>query len=259
MAKISLWLLVPGGLAILRAIISLPAVYRPNVPGMAALIGLGAVLGLVSVVVNIAIGIMIPVRLFLFALAGDGGSPKHKHHPWPWDLFWPFFLVAILIALVIFGLGLASFILGWIVHLLTHRESLAVVVGAVIFAISTIYFANLFSQAPFALLENDKHGRAALKESVKLVRGRWWATFWLTLVPGLLYLLAFLIVTIIFVGILGSVSYAALSQKSALGLVAAVPVFAFIFIAISFAFSIILRGYLYVTRAKLFHSLKHSR
>jgi hypothetical protein len=51
----------------------------------------------------------------------------------------------------------------------------------------TVWFIVTFSQATFFLLTDESRGIRALKDSFKLVDGRWWKTLWRLLVPNIVF------------------------------------------------------------------------
>lgn len=62
-----------------------------------------------------------------------------------------------------------------------------------------IWLSTAFSQAHLLLLTDEARGVAALKGSLALVNGRWWATFWRLVVPMLVfYILASTIMSAVF-------------------------------------------------------------
>lgn len=75
---------------------------------------------------------------------------------------------------------------------------LAVLGGTILLIIPGLIFSIWFCFAYLAVIFDEKRGVAALKESKKLVSGRWWKILWRMLAPGIFYGVFFLIVLNLF-------------------------------------------------------------
>lgn len=74
-------------------------------------------------------------------------------------------------------------------------------ISAILF---TFWWAGLCSQAMFLLMEDDIRGIAAVKKSIEMVQGRWWAVFGRMFVPQIVFQLIVMavIMTYILIGFL---------------------------------------------------------
>jgi len=63
----------------------------------------------------------------------------------------------------------------------------AVLAGFLLLLIPALIFAIWFTYVFYIILFEDKKGVTALKESKKMVSGRWWKTFWLLLAPAVFF------------------------------------------------------------------------
>lgn len=77
-------------------------------------------------------------------------------------------------------------------------KGLAIIGGSLLFVFPGIWIAILLQFAEIYLIGENLHGTKALAASYQLVKGRWWATFWRLVIPGLL----FLVLSILLVGII---------------------------------------------------------
>lgn len=143
--------------------------------------------------------------------------------------------------------------------------------AGIVFILPAVWLAISFSFSYFFLLEDNLHGREALRASYNLVKGRWWSTLWRILAPtflvGILIWLASMAIWTI-VGLVAGGSlfgiFAAMGNGSQAGLniaggFAGVLILGLLVIAgfllqvgmFFFAFT-----YPLILRTKLFHALK---
>lgn len=66
-------------------------------------------------------------------------------------------------------------------------SGLIVLGGLILFIIPGVIFSLWYTFAPFVAILEKKHGMEALRESKKLVQGRWWTVFGYFFVLGLLF------------------------------------------------------------------------
>lgn len=66
---------------------------------------------------------------------------------------------------------------------------LAVLAGFILLIIPGIIFSVWFAFSFYVVVLDEKHGTEAMRESKKLVKDRWFATFFRLLIPSLLFLL----------------------------------------------------------------------
>lgn len=71
---------------------------------------------------------------------------------------------------------------------------LAILGGIILLIIPGIIFSIWFAFGTYAVVLDNKRGRAALSWSKQLVKGRWWATLWRLLLPGLVFGVGILLV-----------------------------------------------------------------
>ena len=115
-----------------------------------------------------------------------------------------------------------------------------VLIGSILLIIPGIWLAISLCFSAYFLLEDNLHGKAALKASRALVRGRWWATFWRLLATGIVYGIAFAIVIGILSWILRAIYIPAIIIMVAM-------------YALTYLFMVPIQMFV---SAKLFHSLK---
>ncbi len=122
-------------------------------------------------------------------------------------LSWKLFFPRVLIGLQVGGMILATGLLivpGGVLSAAIDGEngvkavaSLILIVGIIATVLLTFALVIRLFFAPFALVLDGKHGRAALKESLRLTRGRWFATFIRLLIPQALFYLGLFLAQII--------------------------------------------------------------
>jgi hypothetical protein len=78
-------------------------------------------------------------------------------------------------------------VLIWSTIVASIFSGLAVFFGFFLFAIPAVIFGIWFAFVSQEVALEKKHGLVALKESKKLVVGRWWKVFWRLLAPGLAF------------------------------------------------------------------------
>ena len=141
-----------------------------------------------------------------------------------------------------------------------------------------IWLSTAFSQAHLLLLTDEARGIAALKGSLALVNGRWWATFWRLVVPMLVfYILASTIMSAVFMlifmlgfvflggwaAIMGTVGSAEAAQGANIGFGLGGIVFIVLSIVIALGLSLVQAVTQTVFQAdvisRLFWSLKHTK
>lgn len=81
---------------------------------------------------------------------------------------------------------------------------LAVLGGTLLLIIPGIIFSIWFCFSYLVVIFDEQRGVKALKESKKLVAGRWWKMFWRLLAPGVFYGVFFLILMNLFTYALGA-------------------------------------------------------
>lgn len=120
-----------------------------------------------------------------------------------WKLFFPRVLVGLQVAGMILLTGLLI-IPGGVLFATTDSgsgleaaSSLLLILGIVAAVLLTFALVIRLFFAPFALVLGGLHGRAALKESLRLTRGRWFSTFIRLLIPQALFYLGLFIVQIV--------------------------------------------------------------
>jgi hypothetical protein len=158
----------------------------------------------------------------------------------------------------------------WVIVLSLIALSLA----SIAFIIPAIWLSISLSFAHLLLLEDDHRGVAALRASYNLVKGRWWATFWRTLAPGVATAILIWIVSFVIWSIVGLVAGGSLfgifmamgSEASAGANIAGGFAGTLLLILMVIAGFILQLGVLFaafcypmIVRVKLFHALKQTQ
>ncbi|HEU0050889.1 MAG TPA: hypothetical protein VFQ60_02415 [Patescibacteria group bacterium] len=217
---------------------------------------------LVFGVANIVISLMTTIRLIAFTLERDHDA-QAKIPSWNWNLFGPMLWILILLVFVQLIPMFIGFLVGWILYpsgISQGQEFLAIAIGFLVYLIPGIYLSNLFSFSMQSLIEDDLHGRAALVASAKLVKGRWWQTFWRQFVPGLIFALITLVLVVLLIFIISMITMGVfavfhIQVTLAIGLTI-LPIAAFGLFLIPYLVNTFLLPYFIISQAKLFHSMK---
>lgn len=128
----------------------------------------------ILVAIGVAVfGVWIAIRLMRAVLAIDAGgkidfSPAELQRSW--ELFVPLLLVGILNGLIVLG-------------------------GTVLLIIPGIFLAVALSFAQLLVLDKGLRGTDAIAASYRLVKDRWWATFWRQIAIGVVFGIGIAIVT----------------------------------------------------------------
>ena len=126
-------------------------------------------------------------------------------------LFWPLVIVSLLYSLVLFATllflvpgffflfaGAGISLVGGTISMI---GTLLLIIGIVLATIFIFIWGVRFFLSSFALLVDNFRGRDALRESYRLVQGRFWEVFFRLLIPKLLFLLLFGIILYVFINI----------------------------------------------------------
>lgn len=133
-------------------------------------------------IIGLVVSVWVSIRLSLIVLAQNRGSePDKDERQKAWAFFWPYLWVNILSGLAILG-------------------------GSLVFVLPGIWLSVTLMFARYVVLDSNTRGTQALATSHVLVKGRWWATFWRLVLPGLLFFGLLIIVTSFVVAIVGSIA-----------------------------------------------------
>lgn len=122
----------------------------------------------------------------------SGGSTKEG-----WKYFWPAAILSVLLQLIMLGgilLGLAPSFVFLVLAWLTQIDSLFILgnflllVGVYVATFLAARWFVLYVMAPYALLIDNVHGKAALKSARELIRGRFWSFLMRYALPKLFFL-----------------------------------------------------------------------
>ncbi len=218
-------------------------------------------IGVVSVLIA---GIWTFISLVLVAeeQAKRGSAHVAQAGKTAWKLFFPYVFVSILVVLFLIALafiavpGIALFIVSG-----TTNSTLSSVVAPVLFFIGTPVSAYLLlkfgietSFAPYMLMLQNQRGAAAIKESIRLVRGRWFATFLRFVIPKMIYFLIIFVVSFIMFQALAWLTIVLASLS---------PLFALAIFALALILGILISVFstplIVVTDYYLFDSLRQSK
>ncbi len=124
-----------------------------------------------------------------------------------WQLFLPYVMASIIVLGIILGLALLP-VPGLALMIFTQTQTqpsfFLLALGALLFFVggiaATVFLIKLTIElgfVPYALALDNARGIQTVKQSIALVKGRWWATFFRFVIPKLIYM--FVIVLINFI------------------------------------------------------------
>ena len=266
-ARIALWLLVGPALSFIEVLLRVFVFNASNNPASVGLFGIvDGVLSFAISIFSAVMAIMVALRLYQFIQKRDQ-SASEKSGLWPWKKFWPFIWIAVLLWLImliplVVGLIAGGLLMPSISNFQTSHIILAVGIGFLIIFLPMIYLGIRYGFAAQLLLEDDDHGTKAIHQSARLVHGRWWKTFWRLFVPGLVYGIATLAVSLIGVALFAGFAYLLAPNEPVFSFLttsranASFGLLAFFVVFVPAAIQICLGPYILTVQVKLFHALK---
>ncbi|MBT6254458.1 hypothetical protein HOI83_04490 [Candidatus Uhrbacteria bacterium] len=207
--KISAWALVVTAVNVIAI-----SMYPINASELTRSLNGWEITGLLLFVLNntilaIVVGVWI-VNALITAIHNFDHGKKIKMvqiHKVGWKLFWPQVLVRIYLALV-FGLTFAIPMFAfWLVTNIASTFLPSGILFLLLFAALILFLAPLavlvyLAFAVFALVVSGHQGTKALKESIRLVKGRFWPVVMRLFIPKLLYFGIFFLAQVLLVMIL---------------------------------------------------------
>ncbi len=159
----------------------------------------------VGTILTIVVSIWAYATLVLAVAEQAGGKKINLKHTYQqgWKIFLPYFLLSLLVAGIVIGIALIA-APGFILLILSSSATSAPILGVLgtpVFIIGTgialfllVKYSVQIAFAPYVLILEKKNPIEAIKGSLALVRGRWWATLLRFLLPKLIYSLVIFVV-----------------------------------------------------------------
>lgn len=215
--SISAWLLV---IAILNIVSSLLAPDTLQFSAGAGALSAGNITGIIIYGITFLllapiVSIWVSNRLIKRTDEQLAGKPLNwgSLNQFGWHYFFPRLLVGIMAALLLIApllllapggalIGLASVTHSTAVSLL---GMLLTFFGVIAAGVGCIYVAIKIFFTPFTLLLENHRGRAAVKASAALTRGRWWATFFRVAIPSVVFYIGVFTIQLVLLFVLRTV------------------------------------------------------